>query len=280
MSESITIPEQTLYLPIPTPVTAVRMLTKTECLITVELDPDRIEPYRPGQFFMLSLPGIGEAPISVCSPPEAYPRLQLCVRRVGKVTAHLHQLAVGSTIGIRGPMGNGVPLEQLKGQDLLIAAGGLGMVPLHALINHIVKNRADYGTVTVLYGAKEPGELLFRDELLQWGSRGDLNLHIAVNIADEDWMGHVGMITTLFQYVSVDVAKTAAVIVGPPVMYHFVMQEIRKLNLPPERIFLSLERRMKCGVGKCGHCQINEITVCQDGPVFSYDQLKTLPEAI
>lgn len=280
MSESTATLDPSLYVPVPARVTAAKMISPTERLITLELDESRIEPYTAGQFFMLSLPGLGEVPISVCSPPQKYPSLTLCIRSAGKVTAMLHKVEVGGTIGLRGPMGNGLPLEELKGKDLLIVAGGLGIVPLRSLIDHVLLNRDDFKKVTILYGAKRPEDLLFREELLQWGGRADVVLAVAVNVADEDWMGHVGMITSLFPRITVDPATTAAIVVGPPVMYHFVMKEIAALKLRPEWTYLSLERRMKCGVGKCGHCQINHVTVCQDGPVFTYDQLSDLPEAL
>ncbi len=256
----------------------IKELTPREKLFTLQFEDGKPLGHNPGQFVEVSVFGVGECPISVCSSPTRGDYFQLCVRAVGLVTNALHGLKPGSLVGIRGPYGKGFPLEVMKGQDVLIAAGGLGMAPLRSLAQYIKDRRDEFGKVTVLYGAKEPGELLFKDELDEIQSVGECFL--TVDRADENWKGHVGVITTLCPQVSVDPTCTIAVTVGPPIMYRFILQEFKKMGIPDDRIYLSLERRMKCGVGKCGHCQINGIYVCREGPVFSYAQIKDLPEAL
>lgn len=256
----------------------LKELTAREKLFTLQMEDAKPLGHSPGQFVEVSVFGVGECPISICSSPTRGDCFQLCVRAVGLVTNALHRLKPGSVVGIRGPYGKGFPLEAMKGQDVLIAAGGLGMAPLRSLAQYIKDKREEFGKVTVLYGAREPGELLFKDELDEIQSVGECLL--TVDRADETWKGHVGVITTLCPQVKVDPSRTIAITVGPPIMYKFILQEFKKMGIPDDRIYLSLERRMKCGIGKCGHCQINNVYVCREGPVFNYAEIKDLPEAL
>ncbi len=259
----------------------VRPLTELEKLFTIELPGGRSLGHEPGQFVMVSVPGVGEAPISITSSPSrSNGTFELCVRRVGDVTNALHRMKPGDPVGVRGPFGHGFPIEQMRGKDLLFAPGGLGLAPLRSLINQVLDERGSFGRVIILYGAKRPAELLFRDELEQWAAREDVEFHVTVDRGDESWTGHVGVITTLFPRVTVDPRNTVAVTCGPPIMYRFVLMEMLGKGIPETQIYLSLERRMKCGVGKCGHCQINNLYCCQDGPVFTYAQIKNVPEAL
>jgi len=237
--------------------------------------------HTPGQFVEVSLFGIGEAPISISSAPTRNGHFELCVRAMGDVTNALHRLPLGALVGIRGPFGHGFPVDQMRGQDILFTAGGLGLVPLRSLINTVLDQRQDFGRVLILYGCKNPSEILFRNELARWEKRDDVEFHLTVDRGDATWTGNVGVITRLFPKITVDPHKTVAVIVGPPIMYKFVLIEVlANKGIPEDQIYLSLERRMKCGVGKCGHCQINNVYVCQSGPVFTYEQIKHLGEAI
>lgn len=258
----------------------IETLTQQEKLFTLYLDGGRDLGHRAGQFVEVSIFGIGEAPISITSSPSRNGTFELCVRDVGDVTGALHRMQAGTRVGIRGPYGNGFPVERMRGQDLLIAPAGLGMAPLRSLIRQVLDERDAFGRVIILYGARDPSQLLFKDELAQWQARDDVELHVTVDRGDESWTGNVGVITTLFPKIKVNPRTTVAVTVGPPVVYRFVLMELLSKGIQDGRIFLSLERRMKCGLGKCGHCQINDAYVCQEGPVFSYARLKELPEAI
>jgi sulfite reductase subunit B len=269
-----------LYQPTLAEMVKIEPLSKTEKLFTLHLKDGRDLGHRAGQFVEVSVFGIGEAPISVTSSPTRNGTFELCVRQVGDVTGALHRMEPGSIVGIRGPFGNGFPVDKMKGKDLLFAPGGLGLAPLRSLINQVLDERESFGRVIILYGARNPSELLFKDELARWEVRDDMEFHVTVDRGDESWTGHVGVITTLFPRITVNPRNTVAVTVGPPVMYRFVLMELLSKGIQDGRIYLSLERRMKCGLGKCGHCQINNVYVCQKGPVFSYAQLKELPEAI
>lgn len=273
--------EEQLFMPELAKIVQIKPLTALEKVFTLELRGGRALKHRPGQFVEVSVFGVGEAPISVSSSPSRSEHtFELCVRKVGDVTSALHNLKVGDFVGIRGPFGRGFPIENFRGKDLLFAPGGLGLAPLRSLINQVLDERALFGRVIILYGARTPGELLFKDELQAWAEREDVELLLTVDRGDESWSGNVGVITTLFKHVSVYPRNTVAVTCGPPVMYRFVLMELLGKGISEGNIYLSLERRMKCGVGKCGHCQINHVYACQSGPVFSYREIKGLEEAL
>ncbi|MGD0643365.1 MAG: 4Fe-4S dicluster domain-containing protein [Candidatus Bathyarchaeia archaeon] len=257
-------------------------MTVYETLFEIKLDDGSVLGHKPGQFVEVSVFGIGEAPISISSPPTKKDAFELCVRKLGDVTTKLHTLNVGDKVGIRGPFGNGFDADFLKNKDLLFIAGGLGLAPLRSLFNYVLDNRKDYGQVTLLYGCKEPRELLFADELLALAKRADVEFKPTVNSCPESetWTANVGVITTLIPQINFDPEKTYAIVCGPPIMYKFVIADLKRRNVSDDHIIISLERRMRCGVGKCGHCQINQVYVCKDGPVFNYAKIKGIPEAL
>jgi sulfite reductase subunit B len=273
--------EESVYRPVMARLLKVEQLTELEKLFTLELPGGRSLGNDPGQFVEVSLFGIGEAPISISSSPSrSNGTFELCVRNVGDVTSNMHSMDAGEVLGVRGPFGQGFPVEKMKGKDILFAAGGLGLAPLRSLINEVLDQRGFFGRVIILYGTKQPSEILFKDELLQWAEREDVEFHMTVDRGDESWTGNVGVITTLFPKVTINPRNTVAATCGPPIMYRFVLMELLGKGIPESQIYLSLERRMKCGVGKCGHCQINELYCCQDGPVFRYADVKGLEEAL
>jgi sulfite reductase subunit B len=281
MAEMAIAHQESVYVPSMARLLNVEPLTELETLFTLELPGGLSLGNEPGQFVEVSLFGIGEAPISISSSPSrSNGTLELCVRRVGDVTNAMHQMKPGDLLGIRGPFGEGFPVAKMKGKDILFAAGGLGLAPLRSLINQVLDERDSYGRVIVLYGTKHPSEILFGDELKEWESRDDVEFHMTVDRGSEEWTGNVGVITTLFPQVTVNPHSTIAATCGPPIMYRFVLMELLGKGIPESQIYLSLERRMKCGVGKCGHCQINELYCCQDGPVFRYADIKGLEEAL
>jgi sulfhydrogenase subunit gamma (sulfur reductase) len=276
-----TLKSTSIYLPEVAHLKDIRPLSEREKLFTVEL-PDGIALHHtPGQFVEVSLPGVGEAPISIASSPSrANGTFELCVRRMGLVTHALHQSTPGDPLGIRGPFGQGLPVESFFGKDLLLAPGGLGLAPLRSLIQYVCDYRSQFGRVLILYGARNPAELLFMDELLEWETRSDVELYTTVDRPVAGWDGNVGVITTLFPKIQVFAPNTVAITIGPPAMYRFVLIELLAMGISESNIWLSLERRMKCGVGKCGHCQIDQVYTCIEGPCFSYDRIKNLGEAL
>jgi len=262
------------YKPMKGKIIAARMLTEKEKFFRIELEGKTNLAHEPGQFVMVSIFGFGEAPISICSSPTDKGFFDLTVRNVGTLTNALHQLGEGDTVGIRGPFGTGFPLDSMFGYDLVIVAGGLGIVPLRSLIRYIMHNRNDFGEVQILLGCRTPKELLFKEETHDWQRRAEIKFNCTVDKADPEWKGNVGLITTLIPGVDINPTRTYGVVVGPPIMYKFVITKLIEKNIPDHQIIVSLERRMKCGLGKCGHCQIEGMYVCQSGPVFNYSQLK------
>ena len=238
--------------------------------------------YRPGQFMMLSNLGVGEAPFSISSTPSRPGLLEFCIRESGRLTSSLFRLKENDAIGVRGPYGNGFPIDQLKGKNLIITVGGLGVAPLRSLLQYALDNRDDFGEIYFLYGAKTPGEMIFRKEFIDMRERHDLHCLLTVDKDDTGkWPANVGLVTALFkQLKGIDPKDTFAATCGPPVMYRFVLQELQKLKIPKHQILINLERRMNCGVGKCGHCVVKHIYTCTDGPVFSYWDVLNMKELI
>ena len=272
--------ETELYAPRLAELVKVDELTPGEKVFEFKFKDGKELGHWPGQFVEVSVMGIGESPISVSSSPSRDGTFQLAIRNVGNVTNALHALEKGATVGIRGPFGNGFPLEALEGKDVLLVAGGIGLFPLRSLVQYILDRRSSFDRAILLFGARSPAERLFLDELTAWSYSPEIEFHETVDRGDESWQGNVGVITTLIPKIDINPRKTMAVVVGPPIMYRFVIGELRKKGLADEKIILSLERRMKCGVGKCGHCQINGVYVCQEGPVFTLAQLRNLREAV
>jgi NAD(P)H-flavin reductase len=270
-----------IFLPEPATLAQKRAFTAMETFFEFKLDSGKSLGHKPGQFVEVSLAGIGEAPISVSSAPTANSSFELVVRRVGNLTNALHGLPVGGKVGIRGPFGTSFPVDgAMQGKELLFICGGIGLVPVRSAILHVLNNRASYGSVTILFGAKTPSDRLFVDEIPEWQKCENVKFYETVDYADDKWKGNVGVVTKLIPPLKLDWAKTVAVICGPPVMYKFVIIELNKVGLKNDAIYLSLERLMKCGVGKCGHCQVNHLYMCQDGPVVRYADISKVPEAI
>lgn len=270
-----------IYLPLPTTVKKVKPITKLESFFSCRLDSDEELGHMPGQFVEVSIPGIGEAPISVSSSPTRKGSFEMVVRNVGNVSEAMHKLETGDKIFIRGPFGTTFPVDKaMKGKDILFVCGGIGIVPVRSAIQYVLDNREDYGRVIILFGAKTPRDRLFVEELEQWRKEKNVTILETVDHRDEGWSGPEGVITTLLPLVKIDKENTVAVICGPPIMYKFVIIVLREAGLSDDQIYLSLERHMKCGVGKCGHCQINNIYVCQDGPVFKFSDISDVEEAV
>lgn len=262
----------------------VEPLAKDHHLFQFRFEDPRLNEefsFKPGQFIMLSVLGVGEAPFSISSSPTRKGLIDLCVRRIGRVTAALYRLKEDSLVGIRGPYGNGFPIEKMAGNNLLLISGGLGMAPLRSLLWYAVDNRRFFGHIILMYGSRTPNDLLFRRELESLYGRTDLQtLLIVERVNGNEWKGEIGLITDLFKFVEVDPRCTYAAVCGPPVMYKFVLRELVARSFSKDRILMSLERKMRCGVGKCGHCSIGYKYTCIDGPIFTYWDAMNLPEMV
>jgi len=273
-----------IYIPSPARVAAIKSLTARDKLLTLELPGGQSLDYQPGQFVEVSVLGIGEAPFAISSSPSHGTRtarkFELCIRKVGDVAAALHNLSEGATVGVRGPFGKGFPLEKMRGKDILFAPQGLGLASARSLINRVLDERSLFGRVIILYDAEKPSELLFQDELDAWRKCNEVELFVTVNRHYETWTGYVGAITTLFHYITVNPRNTVAITIGRPMTYRLVLIELLGKGIPEGQIWLSLEWRIRCGVGKCGHCRIDHLHCCLQGPCFSYAQIKNLEDAI
>ena len=259
--------------------TTDRMLRTLELGFLNEEDREDFH-FVPGQFCELSILGKGEAPFGIASSPTENGCLRFTVNKAGVVTTALHHIEEGSEIGIRGPLGNGYPIHLFEGKNVLVIGGGFAFTTLRSLVAFLLHppNRTKVKDITVIYGARMPGLLLYREELAEWEKRGDLKLVVTVDWGDKDWKGKVGLVPNVLEEVAPPANDTYAVICGPPIMIKFTFPKLMSLQFPYERIFTSLERRMKCGIGKCGRCNIGHLFVCKDGPVFSYAQLEKLPK--
>lgn len=269
-----------IYLPQLATVADISQMNVTEKYLRLSMDDGQFD-YLPGQFVEVSIAGVGEAPLTISSSPTQKGGFELVVRKIGNVSGAIHNLKKGSKVGIRGPLGQGIyPVEEARGKNLVFICGGIGLVPQRSFINYVLDNRSDYGDVAILQGTKNYDLRLFTSEIEAWSKRGDVQVLETLDEECPAWKGNVGVVTKLIRKVEMDLKSAKILVCGPPVMYKFVLMALEEYDAPRENIFLNLERKMKCGVGKCGHCQINNAYVCMDGPVFRYSDLASLPEAI
>lgn len=247
-------------------------------LFQIELNGDGFD-YQPGQFAFLSAFGVGEAPFGLASTSERTPTLEFAINRVGTVTAALHRLEPGTVVGVRGPMGNSFPLDEIRGKNVVVLGGGIGGAPLRPVIHTILDNRKDYGQLKILWAARTPSLLVFTDEYDAWRAAPNTELHLTVDEGDAAWTGNVGLITELLQQVAPSPKDAVAIICGPPIMIKFVILMLHKLGFTDKQMLMTLEAKMKCGIGKCGRCNMGEQFVCLDGPVFSYTEVSGFLES-
>jgi NAD(P)H-flavin reductase len=231
--------------------------------------------FKSGQFAEYSVFGIGEATFCISSSPTRGDHLEFAVARVGKVTNALHRLGVGAEIGFRGPYGNSFPLDFLEGKNLVFIAGGIGLAPVRSLIWNVLDNRDKYGKIDIIYGARSSALLCFKYDLKAWENDKTVNMITTIDRGEETWTGRVGFVPAVLGQVAPSAENTIAIVCGPPVMIRFTFPVLAKLGFKPEQIITTLEKRMKCGIGKCGRCNIGNIYVCRDGPVFTYAQIKS-----
>ena len=237
--------------------------------------------YKPGQFAFVSAFGVGEAPFGIANIPQnGEATLDFAINRLGSVTTELHELGVGDMVGVRGPMGNGFPMDKFKGKNLIVIGGGIGGAPLRPVIQSVMANRKDYGFFQILWAARNPSLLVFTDEYDTWRTTPDTELHLTVDQGDETWKDSVGLITQLLEKVAPSPRNAVTITCGPPIMIHFVNRVlVEKLNFLPEQNYVTLEARMHCGIGKCGRCNLGTKLVCVDGPVFTMAEVGSLLES-
>ena len=259
----------------PTPAKITKIIPETPDTKTFYFEVEKRFPEKPkpGQFTEIYIPGVGEAPVSICGCDGGEVIAQT-VRSVGALTEYLFKLEEGARIGIRGPYGKGWPLERLEGRDILIVAGGIGLAPLRGVIKEIEKNREKFGKLTILYGARTPDLLLYKYEFEEYRSIPNSEFLLTVDHGDEKWKGHVGVVTQLIPKARIEPERTTALVCGPEIMMRFTVKALGEAGFKDNQIYLSLERRMKCGVGLCGHCQVGPYFVCRHGPVFPYWLIK------
>lgn len=260
----------------------VRDLATSIKMFQIELDNSEEREgfvYWPGQFAFVSAFGVGEAPFGLTSTRGRGPVLEFAVNNVGTVTSALHRLGEGDVVGVRGPFGNWFPLDEMKGKNIILLGGGIGGAPLRPVIHTILDNRADYGKLTILWAARLPSLLVFTEEFDDWRSAPDTELYLTVDRGDENWTGNVGLITELLEKVAPSQENAVTITCGPPIMIKFVLLTLGKLGFTPDQMVVTLEAKMKCGVGKCGRCNLGEKFVCTDGPVFSHAEVSGFLES-
>ena len=252
----------------------VRVIDETPNIKTFVIRPERPFTFATGQFAELMIPGVGEAPFTPSSSPARAEEIEMTIMKAGRLTSMIHQLIPGAVLGLRGPYGKGYPLEQFQGKTVLIVGGGVGLAPLRSLLFALFEELEKYSRVILAYGARTPKDLVYKDALKEWSSK--IEVHLTVDEGDESWSGKVGVVTTLLPEIQLEVGQSVAVVCGPPIMMKFTTRELLAKGFTPEQIYLSMEKNMSCGIGKCGHCRLGPYYVCRDGPVFRYDRIQNL----
>jgi sulfite reductase subunit B len=254
------------------------IVDETPNIKTFVFTPKKPIGFQAGQFVEVTVPGVGEAPFTPSSSPDVKEKIEVTIMNVGTVTSALHSMSKGDVIGIRGPYGGGYPLEQFKGKEILIVGGGVGLAPLRSLFLALVSKMDLWKGITFCYGAKTPKDMVYKGTVREWSKLKNVNLKLTVDSADATWTGKVGLVTKLLDDLNgLDISNSVAIVCGPPVMMKFATFKLLDIGYPGRNIFLSMEKNMSCGVGKCGHCQLGRYYVCKDGPVLTYDAIKNLP---
>ena len=254
----------------------VEVIQETSNIKTFVLRPKSDFSFCTGQFIELTIPGIGEAPFTPSSDPSVREKIDLTIMNAGRVTAKLHQMNKGELVGFRGPYGKGYPLDKFKERDILIVGGGVGLAPLRSLLFTLFSSIDNYKSVVLRYGARTSADIVYKNEIPGWAGKNKVNLVATVDIGDPSWQGNVGLVTTILSGLPVDLNKAVSIVCGPPIMMKFVTLKLLDLGFKPKDIYLSMEKSMSCGLGKCGHCRVGKFYACKDGPVFTYEELKDI----
>ncbi|MBN2415107.1 FAD/NAD(P)-binding protein [bacterium] len=253
-----------------------KIIQETDTIKTFCLKPEQPFGYTCGQFAELMVPGVGEAPFAMSNPASKPEYLQFTIQNVGYMTNRLHSMKEGDVLGLRGPYGNGFPLEAFKGREMLLVIGGVGFPPARALLYSLLEQKASYPRITMCYGARTPADIVYKYQIEDL--RKDIDLLCTVDKADKNWKETEGVVTVLLDKVTINKSKTTAVVIGPPIMMKYATLKLKELGFKSGDIYLSTERKMYCGIGQCRHCMIDSLFICKDGPVFTYEQLENLPD--
>ncbi len=264
------------YLPVDA--TIEEIIDETPLIKTFVFRPKEPIPFATGQFVEVTVPGMGEAPFTPSSTPGLHEKMEVTIMSAGRITRRLHQMKKGETVGVRGPYGKGYPLDDFRGKEIFIVGGGVGLAPLRSLLYALFARIGDFKRVYLRYGAKTPKDIVYKPLLPEWTKKDNLDVVITVDQGDETWKGRVGLVTTICEEVPADLKNTVAIVCGPPIMMKFTTLKLLGKGFPPASIYLSMEKNMSCGIGKCGHCGLGRYYACKDGPVFTYDVIKDLAE--
>jgi NAD(P)H-flavin reductase len=251
------------------------IITETANIKTFVLEfEDKGFAFRAGQFIELTVPGVGEAPFTPSSDPQIKGRIDVTIMKAGRTTNILHSMQPGDEVGVRGPYGKGYPLDQFKNKDILIVGGGVGLAPLRSLLFALFSDIGNYNKVLLRYGARTSADIVYKDAIPSWSAKEKVDILTTVDVGDPSWNGNVGLVTTVLGGLPLDMNKAIAIVCGPPIMMKFVTLKLLDLGFKPQDVYLSMEKNMSCGLGKCGHCRIGRYYTCKDGPVFTYGELK------
>lgn len=262
----------------PTETQVIDTIVETPTIKTLQLKPKQPIAFSAGQFVELTIPGVGEAPFTPSSRPSVQEVLYLTIMKVGKLSEEVHRLKKGDTVGLRGPLGTGYPIELFRNKEIVVVGGGCGFAPLRSLMYALFERSAEFKKLLFRGGCKSAQEMVYRYELERWQERPDLDMRLTVDVADASWQGHVGVVTTVLDDLAMDCSHGIAIVCGPPVMMRFVITKLLALGFQDHNIYISIEKNMSCGIGKCGHCRLGTYYVCKDGPVFRYDKIKHFPD--
>jgi sulfite reductase subunit B len=266
------------YSPIRTEVLDV--VEESSTIKTLKFRPDKPLYFKAGQFIELTIPGMGEAPFTPSSSPFQKEDLDVTIMKAGKVTGKIHELKKGDIVGLRGPYGVEYPLNEFEGKDLLLVGGGVGLAPLRALFLGLVHEIDRYKSILFCCGSKTPSDIIYKDSVLDKWQKIDkrINFRITVDKKDDNWKGKVGLVTTTLDGLDIEIKNSVAIVCGPPIMMKFSTFKLLEVGYKPDQIYLSMEKNMSCGFGKCGHCRMGDFYVCKDGPVFRYDKISHIHE--
>lgn len=260
------------------PARVEKIVTESASIKSLVLRPEGEFGFSTGQFIELSVPGVGEAPFTPSSNPVEKEKIEVTIMKVGMLTERLHSVEEGIEVGIRGPYGYGYPLDKFKGKEVYIVGGGVGLAPLRSLLLSLLNDADRYKKIVLRYGARTPEDIIYKEQLCIWAKNGKVDVALTVDKSDGKWQGNVGVVTTILSRNDVDVGNAVAIVCGPPIMMKFSTFKLMDIGFKDEDIYLSMEKNMSCGLGKCGHCRLGEYYVCKDGPVFTYDRIKHLSE--